>query len=187
MPPCGEVDNLLDGFDEVWFVLDLGYLRGGSLSRRLRAITAPQIGRNEEDSLEPNTPTPVNLDPNAEFVRDRIRDAREKYEPISRRMIALDLGRSKNVPFKLALDIVDGYCDDHEPGVPGYVSGEFRIYWLKAVAVAIDVVGLGVLWYGTKLYQSRGPAWIAFALGTVIVGFGVLAWVKSLQSESPGG
>lgn len=185
MPPCGEVHNLPNGFSAVLRVLDLGYLRGGGHSRRLRTATAPQIGRNEEDSLEPNTPNPVNLDPNSEFVRDRIRDAREKYVPISRRMIALDLGRSKNVPFKLALDIVDGYCDEHEPGVPGYVSGEFRIYWLKAVAVAIDAVGLGVLWYGTRLYQTRGPAWIAFALGTVIVGLGVLAWVKSLQSENP--
>lgn len=150
------------------------------IGKRRRLSGSP----SEERGLEsPQISSSTAVTTNEEFIHERIDQARKKYEPISRRMIALQLGKARGVAFKEALDIVDAYCDEKEPAVPGYVSGEFRIYWLKAVAVAVAALGVAVLWYGTNLFNAKGPAWIPFCIGTVIVGLGALAWVKSLQSE----
>lgn len=140
---------------------------------------------SEEAGLEsPQISPSTTVTTTEQFIQERIDAARKQYEPISRRMIALQLGKARGVAFKEALDLVDAYCDEKDPAVPGYVSGEFRIYWLKAVAVFVVALGVGVLWYGTNMFNAKGPAWIPFCIGTVVVGLGALAWVKSLQSEA---
>jgi len=107
--------------------------------------------------------------------------AREELRPTSRRALALVISNRIGMPFKEALDIVDAYCDEKEPAVPTYLSSEFVIYWLKAVAVANVAIGIAGIWYGVKLMKAGQLAWPSLCLGTVFVGLGALAWVKSVE------
>lgn len=118
-----------------------------------------------------------------QMIDSAIKKAREELTPISRRMLALMISQKKSLPFKEAMDIVDEYCDEHAPAVPGYVSSEFIIYWLKAVAVFFVLIGLGIVFWGVSVFRVRGVAWPHFAGGTIVIGLGALAWVKSLERE----
>jgi hypothetical protein len=125
------------------------------------------------------------------IISDSIAEAREKYTPISRRMIAHKLVSAKNLPYKEAIEIVDAYCDEHESAIPGYISSEFGIYWLKVIAVANVAIGIFFAYWGVRAFQSPRtfamPYWAWFVITTLFVGFAVLSWVQSVEREIKGG
>jgi hypothetical protein len=123
------------------------------------------------------------------IIQAEIAKARANYSPISRRMIALALHDQKQIPYREAFDMVDVYCDEHESAVPGYISSEFGIFYLKVIAVLNVFVGLVLAYFGVRAFQNpRGtmPSWAWFTITTLFIGFATLCWVKSIERELGG-
>ena len=118
---------------------------------------------------------------NDELLAQAIEKARTDLRPISRRMLALMLVQQKGLNFRDASDLVDLYCDEKAPAVPGYVSSEFGLYWLKVLAVAFAGVGLFCAYNGVRFFQTGKPAWGWFCAVTVLCGAAVFLWVRSVE------
>lgn len=127
----------------------------------------------------------TSLQPVEEIIQGEVTKAREAYKPISRRMIALALAEKRKIQMKEAMDLVDEYCDEHEPAIPGYISSEFGIYYLKVVAIANVGIGIFLCYLGVQAFKNPRapglPSYAWFVLGTLFVGFAALCWVKSVE------
>lgn len=119
-----------------------------------------------------------------ELVNLEIETARKELRPTSRRALALMVRRETGLQFRDAFDLVDSYCNEKHPAIPAYLSSEFVVYWLKAVAVANILIGIAAAWYGGRLHSQDKLAWPAFCLATVFCGLGAMSWVKSIEKES---
>ncbi|RYG34965.1 hypothetical protein EON81_14085 [bacterium] len=119
----------------------------------------------------------------SDLISREIAAARADLRPVSRRSLALVLVAQKHLPFREAMDVVDGWCDEHAPAIPGYVGSEFGIYWLKFLAVAFVIVGLGVAWQGVRMVQTGKAGWPWWAGATVFVGIAAFVWVQSIERE----
>ncbi len=115
------------------------------------------------------------------LLEREIRSADSDRRPISRQSLAELLRERTGIPNPDAVALVDEYCDEKAPGVPYYLQDEFAIPYLKVIAIINALIGGGVYWYGVTAFRAAEPGWPWFCLGTIIVGLGVLAWVKSLE------
>jgi len=134
--------------------------------------------------MSPSTGSQVAAETNEEMIAAAIEKAREDLKPISRRMLGLMLNQKRNLPYKEAIEIVDAYCDEKAPYIPGYVSSEFGIYWLKVIAVFNVLIGVTVAYFGVRAYQDpKQIAWPWFCVATIFIGLAALSWVKSVERE----
>lgn len=145
---------------------------------------AETVRQVQSQSSGPERSGPVTVE---EIIVAELERARKAYEPISRRMMAIAVAEHKKITYREAFDLVDAYCDEKEPAVPGYVSSEFGIFYLKVIAVLNVLVGMFLAYFGVKAFQNpRAPGmpyWAWFVLTTLFVGFAALSWVKSVERE----
>ena len=116
------------------------------------------------------------------LIEREIYKAENERRPISRQMLADMVHASIGIPVGDAFTLVDQYCEEKAPGVPGYLAEEFAIPYLKVIAVLNVIIGVGALWYGIGVYQkglAKWPWWVCS--GTIFIGLGVLFWVQSLE------
>lgn len=118
-----------------------------------------------------------------ELIASEIRKAREDFRPTSRQQLADVVHARTGMPLADAFSLVDLYCDEHEPGVPGYLQEEFAVPYLKVLAVVNALIAVGLCYYGVTLYHTNKPYWIALCIGVLFFGLGALSWVKSLERE----
>lgn len=118
-----------------------------------------------------------------ELVKGEIRLAREETRPTSRQQLADIVHRRTGMPFQEAFSFVERYCEEHEPGVPGYLQEEFAVPYLKVIAIINVAVGVGLIWNGVNVLKKQHPAWGWFCAGVLFCGLGVLSWVQSLERE----
>lgn len=117
----------------------------------------------------------------SELISDEIARSRREATPTSRQALAELIHDRIGTPVHEALQIVDAYCEDKEPGIPYYLQEEIAIPYLKFVAALFIIAAIGFFWYGVGVWRMRQPAHVWFSLGTVIAGLGVFAWVQSLE------
>ena len=117
------------------------------------------------------------------LVESEIAAARQERRPTSRQTLANLVVKRTGMPPKEALAIVEAFCEEREPAVPEFLESEFVIGWLKVIAVLQAIVGLVFFYYAKRAHESNQPIWIYLMLGTILLGFAVLSWVKSLERE----
>lgn len=117
------------------------------------------------------------------LVQGEINLARAETRPLSRQQLADVVRQRTGMPFADAFAFVETYCDEHEPGVPGYLQEEFAVPYLKVVAIVNALIGMGIIYRGVGVYNKHLPAWGWFCAGVVFCGLGVFAWVQSLERE----
>ena len=103
--------------------------------------------------------------------------------PISRQMLAESVHSETGMPASDAFALVEQYCEEKAPAVPGYLQEEFAIPYLKVIAVLNVIVGIVVFWLGVNAYRSpaKTPMWPYLCIGTIFCGLGAFAWVTSLE------
>ncbi|AIE84844.1 hypothetical protein [Fimbriimonas ginsengisoli] len=117
------------------------------------------------------------------MIASEITRARDETRPTSRQQLADILHARTGMSVADAYQFVDTYCEEHEPGVPGYLQEEFAVPYLKVLGVANAVIALGLCYYGVKLYYVGKPYWIPVCIGVLFLGLGALSWVKSIERE----
>jgi hypothetical protein len=115
------------------------------------------------------------------LVQREIARAEDDRKPISRQMLADIVQEQLGLPHADAFSIVDRYCEDNAPAVPGYLQEEFAIPYLKVIAIINVIVGLGIFWMGVLKWKQSNPIWPYLTVGTIFCGLGVFAWVQSLE------
>ena len=118
-----------------------------------------------------------------ELIASEIRKAREEFRPTSRQQLADFVHRNTGMPVAEALGFVDLYCDEHEPGVPGYLQEEFAVPYLKVLAIVNALIAVGLCYYGATIYRQGKPYWIPVCIGVLFLGLSALSWVKSVERE----
>jgi hypothetical protein len=118
------------------------------------------------------------------LVSQEILAARMATRPTSRQELANIVHERSGMPVSDAFEFVDRYCDEHEPGVPGFLQEEFAIPYLKVLAVFNAIVAIGLCYNGVRAYEAKSPHWWAVvSFGVLFFGFSALSWVKSLERE----
>jgi hypothetical protein len=118
-----------------------------------------------------------------ELIASEIRRAREETRPTSRQQLADIVHNRTGMPVAEAFSFVDIYCEEHEPGVPGYLQEEFAVPYLKVLAVVNAMIAVGLCYYGVTLYRTPKPYWIPICIGVLFLGLSALSWVKSIERE----
>lgn len=123
-----------------------------------------------------------------DLIASEILSARLETRPTSRQELANIVNKRTGMPVSDAFEFVDRYCDENEPGVPGFLQEEFAIPYLKLLGVIFALGSLVIVYYAVKAYQAHHPNyWIIACSGVCVFGFGVLSWVKSLEREAEQG
>lgn len=115
-------------------------------------------------------------------VREQLKLSADTKTPLSRFGLAEIVSERTGMPVDQAQLLVDAYCDQYATHVPAYLGKEFNLFWPKVIALGFAIAGTAVLWYGMGLHRAKKPAWMWFAIGTVVLGIGVFQWVRSLES-----
>jgi hypothetical protein len=122
------------------------------------------------------------LDTNpVDCLKEELKTASDGRQAVSRYGLAETVAERTGMPFEQAQLLVDAFCDENAPHVPAYLKREFNLFWPKVLAFAFAVGGIAVFWYGMGLARAKKPAWLWFAVGTVIFGIGVFQWVRGLE------
>jgi len=117
------------------------------------------------------------------LVQGEIQSARSETRPTSRQQLADVVRQRTGMPFAEAFAFVDTYCDENEPGVPGYLQEEFAVPYLKVVAVVNVIIGVSIVYHGVQVYRAGQQAWGWYCGGVLFCGLGVFSWVQSLERE----
>jgi hypothetical protein len=117
-----------------------------------------------------------------ECVKEQIKTATEGRMAISRYGLAEIVAERTGMPIDQAQLLVEAYCDESAAHVPAYLGREFNLFWPKVVAFIFAIGGTAIFWYGMSLSRAKKPAWLWFAIGTILFGFGLFQWVRSLES-----
>lgn len=123
----------------------------------------------------------LDTDP-VDCVKQQIKLADDARNPISRYGLAEIVSERTGMPLDEAKLLVEAYCEEHAAYIPAYLSNEFGLLWPKVVAFIAAIAGLGVFWYAMTLRMDKKPAWMWFAIGTIVFGLGVFTWVQNLES-----
>ncbi len=116
------------------------------------------------------------------LIQQEVNDAESERRAISRQMLADMIHARVGIPHADAAVLVDQFCDERAPAVPHYLQEEFAIPYLKVVAVVNVLLGIGAFYWGIAVFQkTRDTPWPWLCFGTIFVGLGALAWVKSLE------
>lgn len=115
-------------------------------------------------------------------LREQLKTSAEGRMAVSRFGLAEIVAERTGMPMDQAQMLVDAYCDQYATHVPAYLSREFNLFWPKVLAFVFAVAGVGVIWYANGLNRAKKPAWLWFAVGTVILGVAVFQWVRGLES-----
>lgn len=115
-------------------------------------------------------------------LREQLKTSADGRVPISRFGLAEIVSERTGMPFDQAQLLVDAYCDQYATHVPAYLGREFNLFWPKVLAFTFTIAGTGVFWYAMNLQRAKKPAWLWFAVGTVVFGLGVFQWVRGLES-----
>jgi hypothetical protein len=117
------------------------------------------------------------------LVQGMYEEASNSLTPTSRSMLAKHLSEKTGTPYKIALQVVDVYCEQNGVPVPDYLGREFNVGWLKVVSVLLMVIAVGACVYGRTLHtQQRNPT-VVWVFAALFGGLAVLMWVKSLEAE----
>jgi hypothetical protein len=128
--------------------------------------------------------SPVDSQDLIDLISSEILLAREQTRPTSRQELATIVHKRTGMSHADAFEFVDRYCDDNEPGVPGYLQEEFAIPYLKVLAIFNAAVALVICYYGVMAYRAGRPGWwVWVCIGVCVFGLGALSWVKSLERE----
>jgi len=117
------------------------------------------------------------------LVQGEIQLARSETRPTSRQQLADIVRQRTGMPFADAFAFVETYCDENEPGVPGYLQEEFAVPYLKVVAIVNVIIGSVIIYRGVQVYRANLPAWGWYCAGVVFCGLAVFTWVQSLERE----
>lgn len=118
------------------------------------------------------------------LVSQEIRTARMETRPTSRQELANIVHQRAGMPMSEAFEFVDRYCDEHEPGVPGFLQEEFAIPYLKVLAVINAIIAIVLCYNGVESYKTKQhPWWAITSVGVIFFGLSALSWVKSLERE----
>ena len=116
------------------------------------------------------------------LIEREISRAQFDCRPISRQMLAESVNTETGLPIADALALVEQYCEEKAPGVPGYLQEEFAVPYLKVIAVVNVIVGIGVMLFGVNSSRTSNAAlWPYLCVGTIFCGLGAFAWVVSLE------
>ncbi len=115
------------------------------------------------------------------LIQKEIAKAEFDCRPISRQMLAERVHTETGLPSADALSIVEQYCEEQAPAVPGYLQEEFAIPYLKVIAVLNVVVGVVVFWLGVNASRTGKPIWPYLCIGTIFCGLAAFAWVMSME------
>jgi hypothetical protein len=116
------------------------------------------------------------------LIQQEISNAETERRAISRQTLADLLHLQVGMPHADAARMVDAFCDERAPGVPYYLQEEFAIPYLKVVAVANVLLGIGAFYWGITVFQkTKQTPYTWLCVGTIFIGLGALAWVKSLE------
>lgn len=122
------------------------------------------------------------LDTNpVECLREELKTASEGRQAVSRFGLAETVAERTGMPLEQAQLLVDAFCDENAAHVPAYLRREFNLFWPKVLSFMFAIAGTAVFWYGMGLFRAKKPAWMWFAVGTLVFGFGVFQWVRSLE------
>jgi hypothetical protein len=117
------------------------------------------------------------------MVQGEIMLARSETRPTSRQQLADIVRERTGMPFNEAFAFVDTYCEENEPGVPGYLQEEFAVPYLKVVAVVNVLIGVFLIYRGVQLYHTERVSWGWYCGGVLFCGAAAFAWVQSLERE----
>ncbi|MEZ0325664.1 MAG: hypothetical protein ACAH95_07140 [Fimbriimonas sp.] len=109
--------------------------------------------------------------------------ARAEFDcrPISRQMLAETVHTETGLTTSDALALVEQYCEEKAPAVPGYLQEEFAVPYLKVIAILNVAVGVTIFWFGVNAFRSKAAVWPYLCVGTIFCGLGAFAWVVSLE------
>lgn len=114
-------------------------------------------------------------------IKEEIETSKKTQTPVSRFGLAEIVSERTGMPIEQAQQLVDAYCDQMATHVPAYLGREFNLFWPKVLAFCFAIIGVTTFWYGMGLFRAKKPAWLWFAIGTVVFGIGVIQWVRSLE------
>ena len=77
--------------------------------------------------------------------------------------------------------VVDHYCEQHAPGIPGFLSRQVETPVLKVAALINLALGVVACLIGLVLANKGLASWPGFAFGGVFFLFGVIAYIRSLN------
>ncbi len=119
-----------------------------------------------------------------EMIATEIAKADYDRIPTSRQKLGQLVSLNLAIPPAESYRIVDEYCDDKAPGVPHYLQDEFATPYLKVLAVANSIFGIGTAFWASHLWKTGKVSWPWFLLTAFLIGFAGYAFFKVVQKES---
>lgn len=117
-----------------------------------------------------------------ELLKTEVERSKKERHPISRYGLAEIVAERTQMPLEQAQLLVEAFCDENATAVPAYLGSELKLFWPKVWACILAAAGFGIFWFGRDAWLHKKPAWMWFALGTIVFGLGVFQWVRSLES-----
>ena len=112
-------------------------------------------------------------------VEFEIADARRNNRVISRQDLARYASQKTGIPTKKLFDVVDIYCDEQAPGIPGYLSKAVEKPFLKIFSVVNAILLIASCLVGVALLRKSLMAWPAFLLAGIFLIFAVVMFWRS--------
>lgn len=77
--------------------------------------------------------------------------------------------------------VVDHYCDQNAPGIPGFLNRQVETPVLKVAAIINLALGVVACVVGLVLANKGLLSWPGFAVGGVFFLFGIISYTRSLR------
>ncbi len=116
-----------------------------------------------------------------QHVEIELAASRKESRIISRQTLAEYAGLRMGLTANQVSYVVEHYCNENAPGIPGFLSSQVETPVLKVAAMINLALGVVACLVGLFLANKSLPAWPAFALGGAFFLFGIIAYVKSLN------
>lgn len=116
-----------------------------------------------------------------ELIEVEIGRARQEHRVISRSQLAGHAAQRLGLSAKQVEHVVDFYCDEHAPGIPGFLSKDVESPVLKMAALINCVLLVVASIVGLYLANRGLMAWPAFVVAGIFFLVAIVTYLKSTQ------
>lgn len=141
----------------------------------MRTVTRPTV----QKQITVNAPD----DPLELFVYEEIQAAKSSNKPVSRYALTSILAQEKNMPRKLADQVVVEYCDEYFPSIPEYLGNEFLTPFIKTSALILAILGVGLLLWSLRVRNLGGNDRYMYDGAGILLLLAAAGYIRGIYTE----